>query len=91
MYIISPEGWPESLNSSKIIVRLRQSLNSSKYTPWLWYNNIIWFLLSLEITQSAPDPNLYLPSDGILTLLYVEIISISNQETANRVAIEVKV
>jgi hypothetical protein len=48
------------------------------------------FLLSLGFTQSLADPNLYLRSNGILILLYVDDISMSYPEAATKAAIEVK-
>jgi hypothetical protein len=47
-------------------------------------------LLSLEFTQSLADPNLYLRSDGILMLLYVDDISMLYSEDATKAAIKVK-
>jgi hypothetical protein len=48
------------------------------------------FLPSLGFTQSLADPNLYLRSNGILILLYVDDISMSYLEAATKAAIEVK-
>jgi len=48
------------------------------------------FLLSLEFKQSLADPNLYLRSDGILMLLYVDNISRLYLEDAIKAAIKVK-
>jgi hypothetical protein len=47
-------------------------------------------LLSLEFTQSLANPNLYLRSDGILMLLYVDDISMLYLEDATKAAIDVK-
>jgi hypothetical protein len=47
-------------------------------------------LLSLGLTQSSADPNLYLDSNRILVLLYVDDISMSYLEAATKAAIEVK-
>jgi len=85
-----PEGWPESLKAPKIIVRLRKALYGLKQAPRLWHNDINGFLLSLGFTQSSADRNLYLHSDGILILLYVDDISMSYLEAATKAAIEVK-
>jgi len=55
-----------------------------------WHNDINTFLLSLELIQSQADPNLYLRSDGILMLLYVDDISLLFPKEATKAAIEVK-
>jgi hypothetical protein len=47
-------------------------------------------LLSLEFTQCLADPNLYLRSDGILMLLYIDDISMLYPEDTTKAAIEVK-
>jgi hypothetical protein len=77
IYMTLPEGWPEGQNEPKIIVSLRKALYSLKQAPQLWHDDINAFLLSLGFTQSSRDPNLYLRSDGILILLYVNDISMS--------------
>jgi hypothetical protein len=38
-----------------------------KQAPQLWHDDINAFLLSVELTSSSADRNLYLCSDGILT------------------------
>jgi len=85
-----PDGWPEGPNAPRIGVRLRIPLYGLKQAPWFWHDNINAFLLSLEFTQSIADPNLYLCSDGIPILLYVNDISMSYPEAAAKAAIEVK-
>jgi len=42
------------------------------------------------LTQFLADPNLYLHSDGILILLYVDDISMSCPEAAAKAGIEVE-
>jgi hypothetical protein len=90
IYTTLPEEWPEGLNAPKIIVRLRTALYGLKQAPQLSHDDINAFLLSLGFTQSSADPNLYLRSDGILILLYVDDISMSYPEAATKAAIEVK-
>jgi hypothetical protein len=90
IYMTLPEGWPEGSNAPKIVVRLRKALYGLKQAPRLWHDDINAFLLSLGFTQSSADPNLYLRSDGILILLYVDDISMSYPEAATKAAIEVK-
>jgi hypothetical protein len=90
IYMTLPEGWPEGLNAPKIVVRLRKALYSLKQAPRLWHDDINAFLLSLGFTQSSADPNLYLPSYGILILRYVDNISMAYPEAATKAAIEVK-
>jgi len=90
IYMTLPAGWPEGLNAPKIIVRPRKALYGLKQALRLWHDDINAFLLSLGFTQSSADPNVYLPSDGILILLYVDIISMSYPQAAAKAAIEVK-
>ena len=90
IYMTLPEGWPQGLNARKIIVRLSQALYGLKQAPRLWHDDINAFLLSLEFKQSSANPNLYLPSDGILMLLYVDDISMSEPDAATQAANEVK-
>jgi len=90
IYMTLPERWPEGSNAPKIVVRLRKALYGLKQAPQLWHNDINAFLLSLGFTQSAADANLYLRSDGILILLFVDDISLSYPEAASKAAIEVK-
>jgi len=91
IYMTLPEGWPEGLNAPKIVVRLRKALYGLKQAPWLWHDDISTILLSFGFTESLADPNVYLRSDGILILLYVNDISMSYPEAAAKAAIEVKV
>jgi len=94
IYMVLPEGWPEGLDAHAppIIVRLRKALYGLKQAPRLWHNDINTFLLFLGFTQSQADPNLYIRSDGILILLYVDDISMmyARTESASKAAIEVK-
>jgi hypothetical protein len=73
-----------------IVIQLKKALYSLKQSPRLWHNDINTFLLSLEFTQSLANPNLYLRSDGILILLYVDDISMLNPRVATKAGIEVK-
>jgi len=91
IYMTLPEGWPEILNTPKIIVALKKALYGLTQAPWVWHDNINAFLPSLGFTQSSADPNNYLRSDGIVILLYVDDISMSYQEAATKAVIEVKV
>jgi hypothetical protein len=90
IYMTLPEGWPEGLNPTKIIVRLRKALYGLKEAPRLRHDDINAFQLSLGFTQSSANSNLYLRSDGILILLYVDDISMSCPEAATKAAIQVK-
>jgi len=90
IYMTLPEGWPEGLNAPMNVVRLKKALYGLKQAPRLWHNDINTLLLSLDFTQSLADPNLYLHSDGILMLLYVDYISMMYPEDATKAAIEVK-
>jgi hypothetical protein len=84
-----PEGSPEGLNASKIIVRLRKALYGLKQAPQLWHDDINACLLSLGFSQSLADPNLHLRSDSIPILLYDHDISMSYLKAAAKGATEV--
>jgi len=86
-----PEGCPEGFNTLKIIVRLKKALYGLKQAPRLWHDDTNAFLPPLRFTMSSANPNLYLHSDWILILLYVDNISISYPEVATKAAIEVQV
>jgi len=88
--ITLPEEWRDGSNAPKIVIRLRKALYGLKQAPQLWHHNINTFLLSVGFTQSSANPNLYLCSDSILILLYVDDISKSYPEAATKAAIEVK-
>ena len=83
------DGWPEGLNTPKIILRLSKALYSLKQARQLCHDNINAFLLSLGFTQSSADPNLYLRSDALPILLFVDDMSISCPEAASNTEIEV--
>jgi hypothetical protein len=95
IYMVLPEGWPhghKDTHAPPIIVRLRKALSGLKQAPRLWHNDRNTFLFSLRFTQSQADPNLYIHSDVILILLYVDDISMiyAHTESASKGAIEVK-
>jgi hypothetical protein len=90
IYMTLPEGWPESLNTPKIIVTLRKALYGIKQAPQLWHDDNDAFLLTLECTQSTANPYINLPSDVVLILLYVNNISMSYPEGAAKAAMPVE-
>jgi hypothetical protein len=90
VYITLPEGWPKGLNTPTIIVRLKKALSGLKQAPRLWNNNITTFVLSLEFTQSQADLNLYLHSECMLMLLYIDDISMLYRKDTTKAAMEVK-
>jgi len=90
VYMTLPKGWPQGINTPTIIVRLKKALYGVKQAPRLWHNIINTCLLSPEFTKSRADPNLYLPHDGILMVLYVDDISMLYAKDAIKAAIEVK-
>jgi hypothetical protein len=90
IYITLPEGWTEGLNAPEMVVRLKKALYGRQQAPQLWHNDINTWLISLKFTQSLADSNLYLRSDGILMLLYIDDISMLYPEDATKVGMEVK-
>jgi len=90
IYMTLPERWQDHLNVPKIIARLWKAHYSLKQAPRVWHDDIYTFLLCLGFTQSSSDRNLYLRSDGILILVYVDNISISYPKAATKAVIVVR-
>jgi len=90
IHMTLPAGWPEGSNAPKIMFRLRKPLYAFKQAPRLWKDDINDFLLSVGFTITSTDPNLYLRRDDLLTLLYVDDISMAYPEAATKAAIDVK-
>lgn len=90
IYMTLPEGWPEGLNAPMMIVPIQKALYSLKLAPRLEYNDINTFLLFLEFTHSQGNPYLHLRSNGILTLLYIDDISVMYPQDATKAVIEAK-
>ena len=59
--------------AGKTIVKLLKALYGLRQSPRLWHQLINGFLLSLGLTPSPSDPNLYI-GNGVLLLLYVDDI-----------------
>ena len=79
MYMNLPPGleWLDPRFSPLSIVLLLKALYGLKQAPRLWYEDINRFLLSMGLTQSTTDPNLYL-GQGVLLLLYVDDIILAH-------------
>jgi hypothetical protein len=69
--------WVDEQTLKAAKVYLLKALYSLKQSPYLWYQAINTFLLSLGLKQSSADPNLYV-KDTVLLLLYVDNILIVN-------------
>jgi hypothetical protein len=57
IYMTLPEGWPEGLNTHKIIVRLRKALYNLNQAQQLRNDDMNAVLLCLRFTQSVADPD----------------------------------
>jgi len=90
IYVTLLAGCPEGFITPKIIVRLRKALYGLELAPRLWHNQISPFLLPFGFTQSSADSNLYLCSESILMLLYINDISILYPKATAKAAIEDK-
>jgi len=90
VYMTLPEGWPDGPKAPTIIVQLKKALYGLKQAPRLWYNDINIFFLSFKFTLSQAHTNYYLPSDGILMLLYIDDISMLYPIDVTKAGIEVK-
>jgi len=76
-----------------IMVRLRNARYSLKQEFCLWLNDMNIFLLFRVFTQWQADPNLYICSDGISNLLYVDDIFLiyAPTESSIKEGIEIQV
>ena len=79
VYMNLPPGleWLDPRFSPLSVVLLLIALYGLKQALRLWYEDTNRFLLSIELTQSTTDPNLYL-GQGVLLLLYVDDISFAH-------------
>ena len=79
VFMTLPRGidWVDTRFTAAQFVRLRKALYGLRQAPRLWYEEIHKFLLSIGLTQSTMDSNLYY-GNGILLLLYVDDILLIN-------------
>jgi len=89
--IILWAGWPDGLNTTNIIVRLRNALSGLKQTLRLRHDEIDAFQLCPGFPQFSANSNLYLRTDGIMILLDVNNISMSYPVAATKAVIQVRV
>jgi hypothetical protein len=89
-----PDGieWlDESISESESnFLRLKKALYGLKQAPRLWHQAINSFLLSIEFHRLDADQNLYIRSDGVLVLLYVDDMLVFYADTASEKAMGVK-
>jgi hypothetical protein len=98
MYMRLPDGieWLETSpgNSTETpkcqFLRLNKALYGLRQAPKLWHDEISGFLLSLGLHRSEADGNLYIRSDGILILLYVDDILVLYANESSDKAIDTK-
>jgi hypothetical protein len=98
MYMRLPDGieWLETSpgNSTETpkcqFLRLNKALYRLRQAPKLWHDEISGFLLSLGLHRSEADGNLYIRSDGILILLYVDDILVLYANESSDKAIDTK-
>jgi len=69
-----PDGidWLEPTTSEHSILRLNKALYGLRQAPHLWHEAVDGFLISIGFVRSNVDQNLYIRSDGVLLLLYVD-------------------
>ena len=71
-------------------LRLNKALYGLKQAPRLWHQAIDGFLLSIGFHRSHADQNLYICSQGVMILLYVDDIQLLYANTASAHAMHVK-
>jgi transposase InsO family protein len=77
VYMKLPEGihsWSSEIPSNSVC-KLRKALYGLKQAPRLWYKHIDAFLCSIDLQRCQYDPNVYISSDSLATviiLLYVD-------------------
>jgi hypothetical protein len=76
VYMEQPEGFEvASASGGRLVCRLLKSLYGLKQAPRAWYTDINTFLLSLGLTRSKEDYNLYISvKANIILLLFVDDI-----------------
>jgi len=92
VYMQQPDGidWLEPTTSKLNILRLNKALNSLRQAPHLWHKAIDGFLISIGFVRSNADQNLYIRSDGVLLLLYVDDMLVAYADGSSERAIDVK-
>jgi ketosteroid isomerase-like protein len=95
VYMKPPKGlnWLDSAASDAASLLLQKALYGLKQAPRLWYDEINGFLMSLGLTQSNADPNLYCQThdDGdVYIILYVDDILVFYPASQIRKANEIK-
>jgi len=93
VYAELPEGidWLSESNSPKTgFLRLNKALYGLKQAPRLWHQSIDGFLLSIGFHKASADHNLYIDTQGVMLLLYVDDIQLLYAKSAKARAIDVK-
>jgi hypothetical protein len=90
IYMTLPGGWHQGPYAPTIVVRLKKALYGLKQAPRLGHNDCNTILLSLQLTQYQADHNLYLRSNGILMLLYLDDLSMLYPQDATKAVIDVQ-
>jgi len=73
-YTTLPGLWPDYSNKPAIGVRLTSALSGAQHAAPLFHDVMNTCLLSHEFRQTLADPNLYLCSDNIRMVLYLDTI-----------------
>jgi hypothetical protein len=74
VYIKQPQGF-EVHGRESHVCRLKKALYRLKQAPRAWYSRIDGYLMSLGLTKSEADPNLYykvVDGDPLILVLYVD-------------------
>jgi Reverse transcriptase (RNA-dependent DNA polymerase) len=94
VYMQLPEGidWLESTTTPSgnrdCFLRLNKALYGLRQAPRLWHQEIDGFLQSIGFHRSHADMGLYIRSDGVLILLYVDDILVFYADEASEKALE---
>jgi hypothetical protein len=82
VYIEQPQGF-EVEDRKTHVCRLKKAMYALKQAPRAWYGRIDSFLMSLGITKSKDDSNLYLKVmnvEPVILLLYVDDLFLIGEE-----------
>ena len=74
VYIEQPEGF-EVKNKRTHVCKLKKALYGLKQAPQAWYGRIDSFFMSLCLTKSKVDPNLYfkvMDDESVILFLYMD-------------------
>jgi len=72
IFVEMPHGFKQYHGNVQIICLLKRALYGLKQSPLLWYEELIKFLLSMNLKLCISDPCLFIHPSGAYILVYVD-------------------